>query len=439
MTNLNTSDTPQAAYLGDTAAMFADQDELEEDIATLPVEISGAVYNYVPWGDDDDTPLKLRRLMGSNMVTAQGMSFNVLCCYGQGLRFVNRDKAKTDTDDPEIRQWCLRNSLHETFMEMATDMKFYYWAVTVVRLNFDRTRIERVSHLETCFCRLEKRDEHGRIRHVFYGDFRDGRCPQRARAYELLDPHDPLGDLCQRAKAKQSATWEYAILSRMPTPGCRYYPLPYYMSIFRDHWYDIYELIGLGKKYMIKNTSAPRLQIEVHEDYWQNLCDYEGIIDERKRKARIDKEHQNLVDFVCGPRNAGKAMVTNYYIDPNGKENRMVRVMNLNSGTSKEGGDWSDDMEEASNALCFALGVHPNLIGATPGKSQMNNSGSDKRELFTLKQATERPFHDIMAVPWHVVLHFNQWADRYTIDIPMIELTTLDQHTSAKTTSGQQP
>lgn len=49
-------------------------------------------------------------------------------------------------------------------------------------------------------------------------------------------------------------------------------------------------------------------------------------------------------------------------------------------------------MSEASNALCFAHGVHPNLVGATPGKSQMNNSGSDKRELFTLKQALEKPW-----------------------------------------------
>lgn len=41
----------------------------------------------------------------------------------------------------------------------------------------------------------------------------------------------------------------------------------------------------------------------------------------------------------------------------------------------------------------------------------MNNSGSDKRELFTLKQAMEKPFHDIMAKPWHVILHFNGWAE----------------------------
>ena len=93
-------------------------------------------------------------------------------------------------------------------------------------------------------------------------------------------------------------------------------------------------------------------------------------------------------------------------------------------------------MQEAANALCFAYGVHPNLVGATPGKSQMNNSGSDKRELFTLKQALEKPYHDVMTKPYHVILHYNGWAERCTVDVPMLMLTTLDENKDAKKVSG---
>jgi hypothetical protein len=89
-------------------------------------------------------------------------------------------------------------------------------------------------------------------------------------------------------------------------------------------------------------------------------------------------------------------------------------------------------MQEAANTLCFAFGVHPNLIGATPGKSQMNNSGSDKRELFTMKQAMEKPFHDVMMKPYHVVLHYNGWSDDVTVDVPMLMLTTLDENKDAE-------
>ena len=78
------------------------------------------------------------------------------------------------------------------------------------------------------------------------------------------------------------------------------------------------------------------------------------------------------------------------------------------------------------------MGVHPNMVGATPGKSQMNNSGSDKRELFTLKQALEKMFHDVMEVPFHVIMHYNGWDENFALDVPMIQLTTLDENKDAK-------
>lgn len=427
-------------YGSDSASVFPDEDEIE-DVKTMQILVGDKQYQYVPWGDDDDTPMKIRRMIADNMVTSQCMSFDILSCYGQGVRFVNRDGERNDTDDPEIREFCMANSLHECFMEQSTDMKYYFFSVSEIILDRSQQKIVRVKHLDSCFCRLEKREK-GKIGHVFYGNFKNHSVPTDAVAIPLLDPIDPLGDLRVRLgkmpdpqtgkRRTPEKCCKYAVLCRMPTPGCQYYPMAYYMSIFRDNWYDIYRLIGLGKKYMIKNTSAPRIQIEVHEDYWQNLCDYEGITDPEKRKARIVQEQCNLRDFVCGPENAGKALISNYYVDPNGKESRMVRIVNLNEGSKKEGGDWSDDMQEASNALCFALGVHPNLIGATPGKTAMNNSGSDKRELFTLKQSLEKPFHDIMLKPYHLILHFNGWADRFTVDVPMIELTTLDKNTSAQ-------
>jgi hypothetical protein len=77
--------------------------------------------------------------------------------------------------------------------------------------------------------------------------------------------------------------------------------------------------------------------------------------------------------------------------------------------------------------------VHPNLVGATPGKSSMNNSGSDKRELFLLKQATETAFHDVMLEPFRVLIYFNGWNKKVDVDVPMIILTTLDENKETKT------
>lgn len=439
------SESPASGYK-ESHTIFDGEDG---QINTVPFTIGSKTYDYVLFGDDDQLPFEIQKRIMQNMVTSQCQAFNVWACYGQGVRFVDRE-TKADTHDADIRDFCLRNALHEVFLEQATDMKFFFFSVTKIILSNDHERIVCVRHKESCYCRFVKR-EGGRIPYVLYGNWRESQPnPNEVEVLPLLDFHDPLGDLevrmgrkpdpetgKKRQKPRDGKDCVFAIVSRMATPGCQYYPIPYYTAIFRDAWFDIYELIGLGKRYMIKNTSAPRLQIEVHDDYWDSVCDREGITEEPKRKERKKKEMQNLIDFVCGPKNAGKALVSGYYVDPSGHEHPTVRVINLNQNGKKEGGDWADDMQEASNALCFALGVHPNLIGATPGKSQMNNSGSDKRELFTLKQALEKPFHDVMMKPYHVILHYNGWSDKVTVDVPMIQLTTLDENKDAKKVTQQ--
>lgn len=440
-------DSLSSEYGGDTATVF-DSGSAAVDISEQPIDIGGHTYHFVTWGADNEMPFKIADALGRNMITSQCQAFNVLACYGQGLRFVDR-KTKQDTDDSDILDFCLRNSLHEVFMEQATDMKYWFWTVTLLTLSRDGQRIVQVRNLDAMHCRLEyaPSTRSGRIEHVFYGDWRTGHMdPSRITAFPLLSSADPLGDLEVRmGRQPDPATGvrrmpvkerQFAIVCRMATPGLQYYPRPYYMSIFQDAWVDIYRLIGIGKRYLIKNTSAPRIQIEVHKDYWDAVCNNENIFDPDERAKRMKKEKENIIEFATGLKNTGKALVSTYYIDPNGKENRMVRVSNLTDAGKKEGGDWSDDMSEASNALCFAFGVHPNLVGATPGKSQMNNSGSDKRELFTLKQAQEKACHDVMAKPYHVILHYNGWADRATIDIPMIQLTTLDEHRDSKKVSN---
>ena len=420
----------QGDYQGDT--IFDDQ----PDINPVPITIRGRQYQFVPYGADNQLPYEVISHVRGNMVTAQCQAFNILACYGQGLRYVEEASGKP-TANAEARAFADENDLQSAFLEQATDMQYFYFSVIVVILSRDGKRIVQARHKDAAHIRFEyaPSTKSRKIEHVFYGDWRLGKYDEGAiEAIPLLDIHNPLGDLRSRMQGdhnrKADRGRKFAVACRMATPGMQYYPLPYWFSIFRDKWFDIYRLIGIGKRHMIKNTAAPRVQIEIHNDYWDNVCDMEGIIDEEARVRRKTQEKRNIIDFVTGVENAGKALVSGYYMDPNGKENRMVRINALAQGAA-EGGSWSDDMQEAANALCFAFGVHPNLVGATPGKSQMNNSGSDKRELFTLKQATEKPFHDIMARPWRLIAAYNGWQG-VRPEVPMLMLTTLDKHTDAE-------
>ena len=428
-------------YKQDTDGIYGNNDDVVvKDIVT----VDGKKYSYVQFPGSDDAPYRNQELVSRNMVMSRCQAFNIQAAYGQGLRFLDRETGVM-TEDEKIRLFCLRNALHLQWLRMCTDMEYHFFSVLVIHLSRDHSQIVQVRMRHACDCRFEPREtKYGCIEHVLVSDFREGHL-KTVEAIPLLDEIDPLGDLEYRVgrgphiysgemgvKPADGKDCKFAILCLMPTPGYRYYPVPYFTSIYKDAWYDIYRLIGLGKRYMIKNTSAPRIQIEVHRTYWDNVCREENITDKKKRLERIKKERQDITDFCTKPENAGKAWVTSYDTTPEGNEKRMVRIYNLNENNKKEGGDWSDDMQEASNSLCFAMGVHPNMVGAVPGKSQMNNSGSDKRELFTLKQALEKAMHDIMAVPFHVILHFNGWDKNFKLDVPMIELTTIDENKDAK-------
>ena len=58
----------------------------------------------------------------------------------------------------------------------------------------------------------------------------------------------------------------------------------------------------------------------------------------------------------------------------------------------------------------------------------MHDAGSDTRELFNLNHAIEEPWHDVMSVPYHVMMHFNGWDEKFDINVPMIEMTTMDKN-----------
>lgn len=404
--------------------------------------IPGTKDRYIPFGVDDQLPYEIIHHIGRDEIMSQNKFFNVLTCYASGLNYTEYATDKP-TRNPEIRKFVMRNSLPSFFLEQCTDMKYFFFSVDVVIVSKDRKQIVQIRHKEACYCRFEEADKNGKINHIFYGDFRES-TPNidKLEKIRLLDFRDPLGELMVlmgREPGKdgkcevRTNEYKFAIVSKFPTPGLQYYPVPYYTSIFRGHWYDIKQLIGIGKKAKLRNSSSIKYHVEVHKDYWEQICSAENIYDPEERKKRIAKEYENIKDFISGIDNHGKLWVSGFYQNPDGKEVSMVKINLIDS--SKEGGDWTDDIQESSNTICYADNIHPNLVGATPGKSQTNNSGSDKRELFTLKQSLEKAPHDILCTVHNVVIAFNGWDDVVYPDIPLIMLTTLDQKNDAKKVS----
>lgn len=433
-----TVDVPQAMAMEtvqDSAVIF-DEDCTTAEGYPVPGYES---FRYMPFGVTDTLPFDLMRTMGSDEVLSQNIFFNVLTAYGSGLEYIDR-KTGRQSEDPEIERFMLHNSMNEFFLEQCTDMKYFFFAVAVIILSRDGSRIVNIRHKDACYCRFEKADRKGRVNHVFFANWRKrGSLTRRdVEMIMLLDEKDPLGHLevlmgrapgADGKKRERTTERKFAVVMRFPTPGQRYYPTPYYTAIFRGDWFDLKRLIGKGKKAKIKNHASVKYQVEIHKDYWPSLIAERNITDTVAMQECIKQEKENIKNFVTGVGNSGKVWITGYYIDSYGKEQRMVRIQVIDTG--KEGGDWSEDIQETSNMICYGTNIHPNLVGATPGKSQSNNSGSDKRELFTLKQSLETAFHDMLTKVHEVVIYYNGWERKVKPYVPIILLTTLDKKTDA--------
>lgn len=408
-----------------------------DDIVPIKMPESGALRGYVPWGDDNLRPNEILKLIRNDEVMSPNMLFNIEAGYANGLMYNKKDG--TEITDQEIVDFFKYNRPTKYLFEQQTDMKHFFWTVCVLILSGDGNKIVKLRHKDVTYCRLETcNPKTGALEHVFYGNWEKGAPKLDDREdIELLDVDDPLGDLMVRMgkmpdedgkTRKATKTRKFAMLNRIPIPGNKYYPFPYYWALFNSGWYDVKQLIPSGKKAKFTNGLVIKYQVEINDKYWDVLFGRENITDPAKQIERMKLEKENIKNFLVGIQNAGKVWFSGFYVDPNGKEQSMVRINVVNN--EKEGGDWIEDTEEGASMACYATGNNPGMIGVTPGKSAGQMNGSNIRELFTMKQGLEKGPKDILLEPYFVIKHYNDWDIEF--DIPIMLLTTLDKKTDAE-------
>ena len=409
-----------AAFTVDSSKVFKEQQDIP------PVVIDEGL-SYIPWGADNQMPYEILNLIESDETLSTCQMFNAEVCYGSGLVY-NTDKSTTKTRE-QVDDFFLENNIAGYFLGVCQDFKHFAFCVSVIILNNEGNRIVRIVRKEACYCRFTPANKQGKIEKVLYANWRVSIASREdIEVIELLDMASPWTDLQERMQGR-TKTRKFAIVTRVPTADSTYYPIPYYAALFKGKWYNIKTLIGMAKEAKLKNSAPIKYHIEISNKYWEGIFKAEGITDRLKQKERVVKEKQNILDFLTGAENAGKAWFSTFYTNPNGDEQHDVVITKVDD--DKEGGDWSTDIQEAVNMFCFTMRVHSNLVGSVPGKGQTNNSGSDKRELYTIAQALQKPYHDLLFLPHRIIIKFNKWQGAVP-ECPFIMLTTLDENKDAK-------
>lgn len=409
-----------AAFTVNSSEVFKEQNDIS------PVVIDKQT-KFMPWGADNEMPYKILDLIESDETLATCQMFNAEVCFGSGLVYDTTEannKTRLQVDD-----FCMDNDLAYYFLGVCQDFKHFAFCVSVIILNADGSKIVRVLRKEACYCRFAEADKNGHIPYILYANWRKTNYRDSIEKIELLDMMSPWDDLRQRIKEKKSKVRKFAVVSRVPTPDSTYYPIPYYAALFKGNWYNIKKLIGMAKEAKLKNSAPIKYHIEIANRFWDGIFKAEAITDRKKQQERVVEEKEKIINFLTGMENSGKVLFSTFYISPDGHEQHDVVINKVE--TDKEGGDWSTDIIEAVNMFCFTMRVHSNLVGSVPGKSQSNNSGSDKRELYTIAQALQKPYHDLLFTVHRIIIRYNGWTG-VRPDCPFIMLSTLDENRDAK-------
>lgn len=428
-----------AVTVGDSRDFYPEPDD------TIEVESKKLKRGIVPWGENNKLPADLLQKVEKSTDLSSGLFFNVLTGYGDGIepvRYIYDQDGKVEKvqivrDNKEINEFFELNDMKRYLVEQLTDLNYFYNTFPELVLNKKRKVVE-LYHREAFFSRWEEMNDKGVVeRHAYSSKWGDTISEEDVIVTSVLNSRRPMLDLLERigkrartnGKTKDDDEYRYIVPVVIPTPGRRYYQKPYWYSIIESGWYDFAVAIPQFKKYMLSNQMTIKYHIQIHKNYFPEIFKEENITTEKGKKERIKKEYENIKKILTGMENAGQTIISRINKDQSGNEIEMLKITAIDSN-KPQGGDYIGDIEEVSNIIFNSLHVHPSVIGAVPGKNKGSFSGTDKRELFIIKQALLKPIRDRLLLPLYLIKKVNGWPEDIHFAIPNIQLTTLDTNKS---------
>lgn len=420
---------------------------------------SNANVEIYPWGENNDLPNELIKYAFKNNIVGSNLEFNGNMGHGETAipvrtqideltgKIVNIPLQRSDTNKniKEIFEFLDDNNWALIQQELVSDLSLLHNGFVEFIFNKAGTKIVQIRFKEAAFSRLSVVNSKGEIEwHCYSSKWAEDNKDDVVLTH-LLDYDNPLHDLKVRmgmkpghdGKRKKSNDRRFILHIAKPSPGKFYYQKAYWWSIFESHWYDLSCAIPEFKMNLISNQMVIKYHIQIRKGFFDDMFKSEGITEKTKQVARRKEFYQQLENFLSGKENAGKNLVSDIdygHLDKN-IERSDIKITPIESFV--KGGEYIEDSEEASNAICYAMGVHPSLQGASPGKSKTIN-GTEARELFIIKQTLMKPVRELLIQPLKIVKAINGWPSDIDFIIPNIMLTTLDKNTGAEKQIGNE-
>lgn len=419
------------------------------DLFTIPDNpISLGQKEVAPWGGNNNLPLEIIDKITASEVVGSNLWFNISSSYGMGIkpflrRIVDGKTHYEECVDERVLSFFDNNDIDGYFLEQVTDMMTYSNVFPELIVSRDGREIVSLRHLEAVFSRWGSiaRNETEIMRHYYLADWTkpDGKLVVET---PVLSRYYTCDHLREQVLANKNNR-RFVMQISMPTPGRTYYANPWWWSIFKSGWYDLSTMIPLFKKALLKNHLAVRYVIYISDEYWDIQAKRLNISpdDVARFSAMQQDEARRIIDFLKNEDGKGGGLISSkkslFNSAGKGLDDRFIEIVPIKPEI--EGGEFIEDSEEANNIISYAMGVHPNLNGATPGKTSGSLGGSDKRELYMIKQAMMRPYRDRLLKPLQLIKQFNNWPKELVFGVPEYQFPTLDVSKNGVVESNQNP
>lgn len=306
------------------------------------------------------------------------------------------------------------------------------WTPKIIALNFH----------SCCKCRLERRDESGKINFVYVSNqWMDKAVHTTNDDYQVtavpsLDPHRPLQSLQDKVRSVRLGTLNGKRRTKRPTHfflpcyypsvGREYYPeLPWHSIIYGDV-YKYTSTIIENRRIAKENSNSAGKIIYIHTDYLAKLYQQMDVKTQEDREKLRDEMWEEINNFLKDKNNNGQTILSFTFTGTDGKEHDAWRIVDVPLSSKNEADANKTELEELSNIIFLSLGIHSILIGNN--LSSASSGGTQQREMYEMKKLFSMPTQLIMLAPYNLARDFNGWDSHLEWEVSQMTLTTLDRN-----------
>lgn len=352
----------------------------------------------------------------------------------------------------------MRNTNHNLqFASMSNDMSLVGICFPEVQLDRQgentndatwQPKIIGLNYHSVCKCRLERKDNAGRINYVYVSNQWMDRSTavagedSKIAAVPALDPHRPLlslqekvrshrikaytGQLTAGGKAQTKRPTHFILPCYYPSVGRDYYPeLPWHSIIYGDV-YKYTSTIIENRRIAKENSNSAGKIIYIHTDYLAKLFQQGNVTKQEEKEKLRDEMWNEINSFLRDRNNNGQTILSFTFTGSDGKEHDAWRIVDVPLSSKQEADANKTELEELSNIIFLSLGIHSILIGNNLSSS--STGGTQQREMYEMKKLFSMPTQLIMLAPYNLTRDFNGWDPNLEWEVSQMTLTTLDRN-----------